>query len=137
MNTEFTRKVLEAALLAAGRSLSLSELQLLFDMVDRPDNTQLREALDELAGTYNGRGIELIETAAGFRTNYMTALHAFRQRAALQAGETVLVLGAAGGVDGVQERRPDTGGRDRHGKRRCGKPAAVAEDLSEIGRAHV
>lgn len=38
------------------------------------------------------------ETAAGFRTNYMTALHAFRQRAQLQAGETLLVLGAAGGV---------------------------------------
>jgi segregation and condensation protein B len=67
MNTEFTRKVLEAALLAAGRSLTLSELALLFDVVDRPDNAQLREALEELAGTYNGRGIELIETAAGFR----------------------------------------------------------------------
>lgn len=38
------------------------------------------------------------ETAAGFRTNYMTALHGFKQRAALQPGETVLVLGAAGGV---------------------------------------
>ena len=38
------------------------------------------------------------ETAAGFRTNYMTALHAFRQRANLQPGETVLILGAAGGV---------------------------------------
>lgn len=38
------------------------------------------------------------ETAAGFRTNYMTALHAFRQRANLQAGETLLILGAGGGV---------------------------------------
>jgi len=38
------------------------------------------------------------EIAAGFRTNYSTALHAFRQRANLQAGETMLVLGAAGGV---------------------------------------
>lgn len=38
------------------------------------------------------------ETAAGFRTNYSTALHAFRQRANLQPGETVLILGAAGGV---------------------------------------
>lgn len=38
------------------------------------------------------------ETAAGFRTNYMTALHGFRQRASLQPGETVLILGAAGGV---------------------------------------
>lgn len=38
------------------------------------------------------------ETGAGFRTNTMTALHGFKQRAALQPGETVLVLGAAGGV---------------------------------------
>jgi NADPH2:quinone reductase len=38
------------------------------------------------------------ETAAGFRTNYMTALHAFRQRADLKPGETLLVLGAGGGV---------------------------------------
>ncbi len=38
------------------------------------------------------------ETAAGFRTNYMTALHALRQRANLQPGETFLVLGAGGGV---------------------------------------
>ncbi|MBI1211336.1 MAG: zinc-binding dehydrogenase [Alphaproteobacteria bacterium] len=38
------------------------------------------------------------ETAAGFRTNYSTALHAFRQRANLQPGETILILGAAGGV---------------------------------------
>jgi NADPH:quinone reductase len=38
------------------------------------------------------------ETAAGFRTNYMTALHGYRQRAGLAEGETVLVLGAAGGV---------------------------------------
>jgi len=48
-------------------TLTLSELAQLFDLVDRPDNEQLREALDELATTYVGRGIELIETAAGFR----------------------------------------------------------------------
>lgn len=38
------------------------------------------------------------EVAAGFRTNYMTAIHALKQRASLQPGETFLVLGAAGGV---------------------------------------
>ena len=38
------------------------------------------------------------ETAAGFRVNYMTALHGLRQRAQLAAGETLLVLGAGGGV---------------------------------------
>ena len=37
-------------------------------------------------------------TAAGFILTYGTAWHALKQRAALQAGETVLVLGAAGGV---------------------------------------
>ncbi|MEE4301284.1 MAG: NADPH:quinone oxidoreductase family protein [Pseudomonadales bacterium] len=36
--------------------------------------------------------------AAGFTTNYMTAWHALVDRAGLRAGETVLVLGAAGGV---------------------------------------
>ncbi len=38
------------------------------------------------------------ETAAAFNLTYATALHALRDRAALQPGETVLVLGAAGGV---------------------------------------
>lgn len=38
------------------------------------------------------------EEAAGFTMVYGTSLHAFAQRGALQAAETVLVLGAAGGV---------------------------------------
>lgn len=37
-------------------------------------------------------------TAASFGMVYGTAMHALRQRAALQPGETLLVLGAAGGV---------------------------------------
>lgn len=36
--------------------------------------------------------------AAMFRTNFATALHAFQDRAALKAGETLLVLGAGGGT---------------------------------------
>jgi segregation and condensation protein B len=67
MNTEYTRKVLEAALLAAGRSLTLAELAQLFDPVDRPETPQLREALDDLAASFAERGVELIETARGFR----------------------------------------------------------------------
>ena len=67
MNTEYTRKVLEAALLAAGRSLTLTEIAQLFDPVDRPENAQLREALAELGASFEGRGVELIETAQGFR----------------------------------------------------------------------
>ncbi len=38
------------------------------------------------------------ETAAGFILTYGTSYHALKQRARLQPGETLLVLGAAGGV---------------------------------------
>lgn len=38
------------------------------------------------------------EQAAAFRLNYLTALHALRDRAHLASGERLLVLGAAGGV---------------------------------------
>lgn len=39
-----------------------------------------------------------LNQAAGFRVNYGTALHGLRDRAALKAGETLVVIGAAGGV---------------------------------------
>jgi len=38
------------------------------------------------------------EQAAGFRVNYVTALHGLRDRAQLAAGEKLLVIGAAGGT---------------------------------------
>lgn len=38
------------------------------------------------------------EQAAGFRVNYLTALHGLMGRAALREGETLLVRGAGGGV---------------------------------------
>ena len=38
------------------------------------------------------------QTAAGFPLNYGTTYHAFKQRGELQAGQTVLVLGAGGGL---------------------------------------
>lgn len=38
------------------------------------------------------------EQAAGFRVNYITALHGLLDRANIQPGERILVMGAAGGV---------------------------------------
>ncbi|MDR3513026.1 MAG: NADPH:quinone oxidoreductase family protein [Caulobacteraceae bacterium] len=38
------------------------------------------------------------EQAAGFRINYLTALHGLRDRAVIAPGERLLVIGAAGGV---------------------------------------
>jgi len=67
MNESEIRNVIEAALLAAGRSLGLSELSQLFEDGQRPSPTAIRAALDALAQDYAGRPIEIHETNAGFR----------------------------------------------------------------------
>jgi segregation and condensation protein B len=61
------RNIIEAALLAAGKSLSLADLSLLFDEGQRPQPAAIRTALDALALDYAGRPIEVQETGAGFR----------------------------------------------------------------------
>ncbi len=60
------RNIIEAALLAAGRPLSLDQLATLFG-IEAPERAQLRAALDQLAEEYAGRGIMLVEVASGFR----------------------------------------------------------------------
>jgi segregation and condensation protein B len=67
MNESYVRNVIEAALLAAGNPVPLAELQRLFEENVRPGTAQLRAALAELSAEYAGRGIELKETASGFR----------------------------------------------------------------------
>jgi segregation and condensation protein B len=67
MNDAYVRNVIEAALLAAGGSLPVAELLRLFDDSVRPSAQAVRAALAELAAQYEGRGIELRETASGFR----------------------------------------------------------------------
>jgi segregation and condensation protein B len=61
------KSVLEAALLAAGKSLTLAELGALFEEHERPSVAQLREGLAQLTEDYVGRAIELKETGAGVR----------------------------------------------------------------------
>ncbi|HTT03245.1 MAG TPA: SMC-Scp complex subunit ScpB [Steroidobacteraceae bacterium] len=67
MNESHLKNVIEAALLAAGRAVQLTELAELFEEAVRPSREELRAALDALAAEYAGRGIELKQTAAGFR----------------------------------------------------------------------
>ena len=67
MNDAYVRNVIEAGLLAAGGPLSVAELLRLFDDSVRPSAPAVRAALCELAAHYEGRGIELRETAGGFR----------------------------------------------------------------------
>ena len=67
MNELYIRNVVEAALLAAGKPLQLAELGQLFEENTRPRVDDVRAALDALAAEYSGRGVEVKETAAGFR----------------------------------------------------------------------
>ena len=57
----------EAALLAAGRPLSVDQLQKLFDDDSMPDKAQIRQAISDLLEDYAERGITISEVASGFR----------------------------------------------------------------------
>ena len=61
------RNVCEAALLAAGRPLTVEQIAELFDEAERPGNQQVRIALEALSADYATRGIELREVSTGFR----------------------------------------------------------------------
>ncbi len=60
-------QIIEGALLAAGKPLTVAQLGELFEDNERPDNAAIRTALEEVAGRCAGRGFELQEVASGFR----------------------------------------------------------------------
>ena len=57
----------EAALLAAGRPLSVDQLQKLFDTDSMPEKSQIRQAISGLLEDYEERGLTIREVASGFR----------------------------------------------------------------------
>ena len=59
--------IIEAALLAAGRALSIDRLRELFDEDRMPGFDDVRKALEKIAASYEGRAIELREVASGWR----------------------------------------------------------------------
>ena len=67
MIEQYIKNVIEAALLAAGRSLGYEELGALFGETERPGNAALRAAVRALDEDYAGRAMELRETASGVR----------------------------------------------------------------------
>lgn len=57
--------LLEAALLASAEPLSLQSLKRLFD--DEIDSETLRKVLEDLRADWQGRGVELVSVASGWR----------------------------------------------------------------------
>ncbi len=72
MSDAYFKNVIEAALLAAGRPVPISELQQVFDEQSRPATKEMRAHLEALAADYEGRGVMIKETANGFRFQVRT-----------------------------------------------------------------
>lgn len=67
MNSDLIKKIVEGALMAAGKSLDISHLERLFEDDERPPRDQLRAALEEIDTDCRERGFELKQTASGYR----------------------------------------------------------------------
>ena len=74
MNESYLKNVIEAALFAAGRPLTIIQIAQLFDEHVRPSAADVRAQLAALTLDYETRGIEMKETASGFRVQVRGAL---------------------------------------------------------------
>jgi segregation and condensation protein B len=61
------KSILEAVLLASGEPLNLAALGTVFTDEERPSDTEISKALEELGEDFAERGVELKEVASGFR----------------------------------------------------------------------
>jgi segregation and condensation protein B len=67
METGQLKGILEAALLAYGQPLNVEQLREIFDEHERPEAAAVRKALAALAADCEGRPVELVEVASGWR----------------------------------------------------------------------
>lgn len=68
MEIKKLKNILEAVLLAAERSLTVVQLEALFELdEERPTRDEIRKALHEMADNFESRGFELKQVASGFR----------------------------------------------------------------------
>ncbi|MCU7939459.1 MAG: SMC-Scp complex subunit ScpB [gamma proteobacterium symbiont of Bathyaustriella thionipta] len=66
-SSETLKNIVEAAILAANKAISLDKLLSLFPEKEAIDKNLIRKAIDQLMIDYQSRGIELIEVSSGFR----------------------------------------------------------------------
>jgi len=78
MNNQDAKRVLETALICAHEPMPLSDMRLLFADELGPDT--LRALLDELARDWEGRGVELVALASGWRFQSRPELREYLDR---------------------------------------------------------
>jgi|SRR5450631_2587474 len=74
MNHQYVKNVVEAALLAAGRPLTMEELTNVFDERDGSIADEVKGAIGALTEEYETRGLELLEVASGYRIQIRAAV---------------------------------------------------------------
>lgn len=60
------KQIIEGALFAAGKPMSPKDFAVLFDEADRPANSEITAALDELISDYSDRGVQLHKLSTGY-----------------------------------------------------------------------
>jgi segregation and condensation protein B len=78
MNTAEAKRVLETALICSREPLRLHDMQQLFDQ--QIGNDSLRMLLDELVRDWEGRGVELVALASGWRFQSRPQMREFLDR---------------------------------------------------------
>ncbi len=66
------KNIVEAALMAAGKPLSIDRIEALFEDAGRPERKTIREVIGKIQVDYADRGIKLNEVASGFRIQVRT-----------------------------------------------------------------
>jgi segregation and condensation protein B len=74
MNDQYVKNVVEAALLAAGRPVTMDELIGVFDERDGSNADEVKAAIAALTADYETRGLELLEVASGYRIQIKAAV---------------------------------------------------------------
>ena len=74
MDQNEIKHFVEAALLAAGRPLSIDQLKKLFDGRMAPEKSEIRQAIAALNDDYEERGLAIAEVASGFRMQIKAAM---------------------------------------------------------------
>lgn len=78
MNSQDAKRVLETALICASQPLPLRDMRVLF--ADELGSDTLRSLLDELTREWEGRGVELVALASGWRLQSRPEMREFLDR---------------------------------------------------------
>ena len=78
MNTSEAKRVLETALICADKPMPLREMRVLFD--DQVGADTVKSLLDELVRDWEGRGVELVALASGWRFQSRPEMREFLDR---------------------------------------------------------